>query len=79
MGRFLAETARQVMCAEHNEVTCNMGNAEPSKSNEGDDVRGPPAALNAATGNLTTAGCDSGANSALACGVAVASKKIAAG
>ena len=38
-----------------------------------------PVGLNTATGNLTTAGWDSGPNSALACGVAVSFEKIAAG
>jgi hypothetical protein len=67
------------MCAKHNEVTCNVGNEEPSGSKEGDDVGRPPVALNTATGNLATAGWDSGPNSGLACGVAVTFEKIAAG
>ena len=59
-GPILLETARHAICAEHNEIK---------------KVRRPSVALNTATGNLTTAGCHSGANSALACGLAVASKK----
>ena len=37
-----------------------MGNEEPSKSKEGDDVGRPPVAPSTATGNLATAGWDSG-------------------
>jgi len=55
-----------------------VGNEEPSKSKEGNDVGRPPVAPNTATGNLATAGWDSGANSALVCGAAVSFEKIAA-
>jgi hypothetical protein len=55
-----------------------VGNEEPSKSKEGNDVGRPPVAPNTATGNLATAGWDSGPNSALVCGAAVSFEKIAA-
>jgi hypothetical protein len=74
----MAETDRQPSCSKHNEFTCNVGNEEPSKSKEGDDVGRPPVAPSTATGNLATAGWDSGPNSGPVCGVAASFEKIAA-